>query len=106
MAELQAIKDAWKSMFGEEFDASQCAASPETSTPIGVLKPTAAHVPTPFWPPSEMRRARRVLAPPSSLDSVASFGVWPPATRISSVPPQLGDPSDASHSRVQPCSRL
>ncbi|KAK4430708.1 hypothetical protein Salat_0832500 [Sesamum alatum] len=41
MAELQAIKDTWKSLFGEEFASNPCNFLPAAMLPVGVLKPAA-----------------------------------------------------------------
>ncbi|KAK4412353.1 hypothetical protein Salat_2960200 [Sesamum alatum] len=78
MAAMKNLQDAWRLQFGEEVSPPPQTSMADPSWAVA-LKPTSAHVLTPFrLPKPEIRRARRVL----SRDSAVTFDI-PPTTSTS-----------------------
>ncbi|KAK4413138.1 hypothetical protein Salat_2726300 [Sesamum alatum] len=78
MAAMKNLQDAWRLQFGEEVSPPPQTSMADPSRAVA-LKPTSAHVLTPFrLPQPEIHRERRVL----SRDSAVSFDI-PPTTSAS-----------------------
>ncbi|KAK4413481.1 hypothetical protein Salat_2760700 [Sesamum alatum] len=79
MASMKNLQDAWRLQFGDEVSPSPQALLADPSRVVA-LKPTSAHVLTPFClPQPEIRRARCVL----SRDSAVTFDI--PSASCSSL---------------------